>query len=154
MTPAIDLANNNNIDHQVHSYEHDASAASYGEEAAIELGIDPSQVFKTLVVETNAGELLVAVVPVSHQLNLKSLAKAAKAKRCDMADKSKVQRTTGYILGGVSPLGQKKLLRTFIDVSAQSYATIFVSAGRRGLEIELSPADLASLTNAHFTRLT
>lgn len=153
MTPAIDLAKQKHIDHRVHSYEHDASAASYGEEAATALGINPSQVFKTLVAATNAGELLVAVVPVSHQLNLKSLAKAAKAKRCDMADKLKVQRTTGYVLGGVSPLGQKKPLRTFIDTSAHDYATVFVSAGRRGLEIELAPADLAELTKGQFSQL-
>lgn len=153
MTPAIDLATSQNIDHQVHSYEHDASAASYGEEAATALGLDASQVFKTLVAETNTGELVVAVVPVSHQLNLKSLAKAAKAKRCDMADKLKVQRVTGYVLGGVSPLGQKKPLRTFIDLTAQNLKTVFVSAGRRGLEIELAPADLAKLTKGQFSQL-
>ncbi|GGY60589.1 Cys-tRNA(Pro) deacylase [Marinobacter zhanjiangensis] len=153
MTPAIDLARQVGITHQVHEYDHDPKSDSYGTEAAEKLGVDPDQVFKTLVVETDAGELVVAIVPVSNSLNLKRVAKAAKAKKVVMADKQKVQRTTGYVLGGVSPLGQKKALKTVIDESAQTFDTIHVSAGRRGLEIELAPADLASLTRASFATI-
>ncbi|MFC4257520.1 Cys-tRNA(Pro) deacylase [Marinobacter lacisalsi] len=150
MTPAIDLARKAGIAHQLHEYDHDPKSESYGTEAAEKLGLDPDRVFKTLVVETDAGELVVAIVPVSTSLNLKRVAKAAGAKKVIMADKQKVQRTTGYVLGGVSPLGQKKALKTVIDESAQAFDTIHVSAGRRGLEIELAPADLTSLTRASF----
>ncbi|MCK7543664.1 Cys-tRNA(Pro) deacylase [Marinobacter bryozoorum] len=150
MTPAINLLRKQGIAHTLHDYPHDPKSESYGTEAAEKLGLDPEQVFKTLVAETDTGELVVAIVPVSGNLNLKQLAKAAKAKKAAMADKQKVQRTTGYVLGGVSPLGQKKALRTVIDESAQAFDTIHVSAGRRGLEIELAPADLADLTRASF----
>lgn len=150
MTPAIELARKAGIAHQLHEYDHDPKSESYGTEAAEKLGLDPDRVFKTLVVESDAGELVVAIVPVSTSLNLKRVAKAAGAKKVAMADKQKVQRTTGYVLGGVSPLGQKKALKTVIDESAQAFDTIHVSAGRRGLEIELAPADLASLTRASF----
>ena len=150
MTPAIDLVRKQGIAHSLHEYPHDPKSESYGTEAAEKLGLDPDQVFKTLVAETDTGELVVAIVPVSGSLNLKQLAKAARAKKAAMADKQKVQRTTGYVLGGVSPLGQKKALRTVIDESAQAFDSIHVSAGRRGLEIELAPADLADLTRASF----
>lgn len=151
MTPAIDLARKAGISYQVHEYGHDPKSESYGTEAAEKLGLDPDRVFKTLVVETDAGELVVAIVPVSTSLNLKRVAKAVKAKKAAMADKQKVQRTTGYVLGGVSPLGQKKALTTVIDQSAQTRDAVFVSAGRRGLEIELAPQDLAMLTSAIFS---
>ncbi|SET89636.1 Cys-tRNA(Pro)/Cys-tRNA(Cys) deacylase [Marinobacter segnicrescens] len=150
MTPAVDLVRKEGIAHTLHEYAHDPKSESYGTEAAEKLGLDPDQVFKTLVAETDTGELVVAIVPVSGSLNLKQLAKAARAKKAAMADKQKVQRTTGYVLGGVSPLGQKKALRTVIDESAQAFDSIHVSAGRRGLEIELAPADLADLTRASF----
>lgn len=153
MTPAIELVRKAGIAHQLHEYDHDPKSESYGTEAAEKLGLDPDRVFKTLVVETDAGELVVAIVPVSTSLNLKRVAKAAGAKKVAMADKQKVQRTTGYVLGGVSPLGQKKALKTVIDESAQAFDTIHVSAGRRGLEIELAPADLASLTRASFATI-
>ena len=146
MTPAIDLARKAGIAHQVHEYGHDPKSDSYGTEAAEKLGLDPDRVFKTLVVETDNGELVVGIVPVSATLNLKRLARAIKAKKVTMADKQKVQRTTGYVLGGVSPLGQKKALTTVIDGSAQGFDTIYVSAGRRGLEIELSADSLRQLT--------
>ena len=158
MTPAINLAKKNKIKHSVHEYQHDASAISsgesYGQEAADKMGVNAEQVFKTLVVNLDNKELVVAVIPVSSMLSMKQVAKAAKAKKAVMADKSAVERSTGYVLGGVSPLGQKKRLRSFIDSSAQQYETIFVSAGKRGLEIELSPADLSQLLSAHFTALT
>jgi len=150
MTPAVDLVRKEGIAHTLHEYAHDPKSESYGTEAAEKLGLDPDQVFKTLVAETDTGELVVAIVPVSGSLNLKQLAKAARAKKAAMADKQKVQRTTGYVLGGVSPMGQKKALRTVIDESAQAFDSIHVSAGRRGLEIELAPADLADLTRASF----
>ena len=150
MTPALDLLKKVRAEHHIHSYEHDPKAASYGLEAAEKLGLEPAQVFKTLLASTEKGELLVAVVPVIGTLDLKALASAAKAKKTEMADLAAAQRSTGYLLGGISPLGQKKRLRTFIDQSAESFATIFVSAGRRGLEVELSPAVLAEHTNAIF----
>jgi len=134
----------------VHSYEHDPKSASYGLEAAEKLGLDPQQVFKTLLASSEKGELLVAVVPVVGTLDLKALAHAAGVKKCEMADPAAAQRATGYLVGGISPLGQKKRLRTFIDESAQNFATIHVSAGRRGLEVELAAAVLAEHTQGKF----
>ncbi|MGW1865522.1 Cys-tRNA(Pro) deacylase [Streptomyces mauvecolor] len=131
----------------VHAYEHDPSSASYGEEAAQALGVTPDRVFKTLVADVD-GELTVAVVPVAGSLDLKALASAVGGKRAAMADPAAAERTTGYVRGGISPLGQRKRLRTVLDDSASAHATICVSAGRRGLEVELSPADLAALTGA------
>ena len=149
MTPAINAAKKAKISYTVHEYDHDPAAESYGREAAEKLGVDPDRVFKTLVVDAG-GELCVAVVPVMRQLDLKLMAKATGAKKAAMADVKVVERTTGYVVGGVSPLGQKKRLTTVIDESARDAATLFVSGGRRGLDIELSPADLASLTRARF----
>ncbi|MEV5280119.1 Cys-tRNA(Pro) deacylase [Streptomyces sp. NPDC051994] len=131
----------------VHAYEHDPAAASYGEEAAQALGVSAERVFKTLVADVD-GELTVAVVPVAGSLDLKALASAVGGKRAAMADPAAAERTTGYVRGGISPLGQRKKLRTVLDDSASGHATICVSAGRRGLEVELSPADLAALTDA------
>ena len=139
--------------HRVHAYEHDAGSASYGLEAADKLQVPAARVFKTLVVGLEGVELAVAVVPVNKQLSLKSLARALGAKKQAMADPQAVERSTGYVLGGVSPLGQKKSLRTVIDQSAETFATIFVSAGRRGLEIELSPQDLCRLLDARFASI-
>lgn len=150
MTPALDLLKKVRAEHRIHSYEHDPKAASYGLEAAEKLALDPQQVFKTLLASTEKGELLVAVVPVVGTLDLKALAHAAGAKKTEMADPAAAQRSTGYLLGGISPLGQKKRLRTFIDQSAEAFATIYVSAGRRGLEVELAPAVLAEHTKAVF----
>lgn len=158
MTPAIKLAKKNNIKHIIHDYQHDANAIShgesYGQEAADKMGVSRAQVFKTLVVCLDTKELAVAVIPVSNMLSMKHIAKSAKAKKSMMANKQDVERSTGYVLGGVSPLGQKKRLRTFIDSSAKNFETIYVSAGKRGLEVELNPKDLASLLVAEFTDLT
>lgn len=150
MTPALDLLKKHRAEHRVHSYEHDPKSASYGLEAAEKLGLDPQQVFKTLLASSEKGELLVAVVPVVGTLDLKALAHAAGVKKCEMADPAAAQRATGYLVGGISPLGQKKRLRTFIDDSAQKFATIHVSAGRRGLEVELAAAVLAEHTQGKF----
>lgn len=154
MTPAINLLKKKKINYQIHSYEHDPRAASYGLEAAEKLALDPARVFKTLLVQTEAKELLVAILPVKNSLNLKQLASAAKVKKLEMADPQQAQRTTGYLLGGISPLGQKKALRTFVDQSAADFATIFVSAGRRGLEIELQAGDLLQLTAGMSAEIT
>lgn len=154
MTPAIDLATKKKVVFKVHQYQHNSNADSYGGEAARALNQDPKQVFKTLVVELNTGHLAVGLVPVSETLNLKLMASATHAKKAVMADKLKVQRTTGYVLGGVSPIGQRKTLKTIIDDSAHDFETIFVSAGKRGLEIELNVIDLARLTNARFAAIS
>lgn len=153
MTPALDLLKKARAEHRVHSYEHDPKTASYGLEAAEKLGLDPQRVFKTLLAVSEKGELLVAVVPVVGTLDLKALAHAAGVKKCEMADAQAAQRATGYLVGGISPLGQKKRLRTFIDQSAQQHETIHVSAGRRGLEVELSAAVLATHTQAQFAEI-
>ncbi|MFG2646409.1 Cys-tRNA(Pro) deacylase [Streptomyces sp. NPDC048436] len=131
----------------VHAYEHDPAHPSYGEEAAQAMGVSPERVFKTLVADVD-GELTVAVVPVAGTLNLKALATAVAGKRAVMADPAAAERATGYVRGGISPLGQRKKLRTVLDDSASAHATICVSAGRRGLEVELAPGDLAGLTGA------
>jgi Cys-tRNA(Pro)/Cys-tRNA(Cys) deacylase len=150
MTPAIDLLKKAKVVYQVHSYQHDPKAASYGLEAAEKLELEPARVFKTLLAASEKDELLVAVVPVAGTLDLKALAQAAGVKKAEMADPAAAQRATGYLLGGISPLGQKKRLRTFIDESAQQHASIYVSAGRRGLEVELAAPVLAQLTQALF----
>ncbi|WNI25277.1 Cys-tRNA(Pro) deacylase [Streptomyces sp. ITFR-16] len=133
----------------VHAYEHDPASPSYGEEAAEALGVSPDRVFKTLVADVD-GVLTVAVVPVAGSLDLKALASAVGGKRAVMADPAAAERTTGYVRGGISPLGQRKRLPTVLDASARAHATICVSAGRRGLEVELAPTDLATLTSAVF----
>lgn len=147
MTPGIDAASKAGVFHTIHEYEHDPASAGYGNEAAEKMGVDPARVFKTLVVAVDSKTLAVGVVPVTSMLSMKLIAKAAGGKKAVMADPQEVQRRTGYVLGGVSPLGQKNRLKTFIDASAEGFETVYVSAGRRGLEIELSPDDLARLTN-------
>src|SRR5690606_24715430 len=150
MTPATKVLDKAKVGYQLHRYEHDPQAESYGGEAADKLGLDPRQVFKTLLACTDTGALLVAVVPLVGGWAPERLAKAAGTKKVAMADPAAAQRSTGYLLGGISPLGQKKRLRTFIDTSARDWPRIFVSGGRRGLEIELQPQDLASQTGASF----
>ncbi|KGJ96005.1 Cys-tRNA(Pro) deacylase [Colwellia psychrerythraea] len=148
MTPAINSAQKNKVTYQVHEYIHDVSSESFGNEAAQKLGISTNRVFKTLVVSIDNKALVVAVIPVSAMLSMKLIAKTFGGKKASMALKVDVERSTGYVLGGVSPLGQKKHLKTFIDASAKQFPTIYVSAGKRGLEIELSPQDLQKLTQA------
>ncbi len=153
MTPAIDIVHQSGITHALHEYSHDASHRSYGLEAAQQLGVEEERVFKTLVVKLDERELVVAMIPVARTLSMKSIAKAAGAKKAAMAEQPEVERTTGYVLGGVSPIGQKKRLRTFIHSSASEHGTVFVSGGRRGLEIELHPADLGRLTSGVFAEV-
>lgn len=153
MTPAVNSVKKAKVEFAVHQYEHDNAHSSYGLEAAEKLAVAPERVFKTLVVKLDA-TLAVAILPVNAMLSMKSMAKACGARKAEMADKTEVQRSTGYVLGGVSPLGQKKRLKTVIDHSAQQYATIYVSGGRRGLEIELNPLDLQTLTLALFTPIS
>lgn len=153
MTPGINVARKNRITHWVHEYAHDAFSESYGLEAAEKLGIPAERVFKTLVVSLDGKELAVSVIPVSSMLSLKRIAKAFGAKKAAMATKTDVERSTGYVLGGVSPLGQKRRLRTVIDISAAGYSTVYVSAGRRGLEIELNPEDLRRLVDGQYAEI-
>ena len=141
MTPAVVAAERAGIPFTLHEYEHEEGAA-YGPEAAEKTDVDPARIFKTLVVAQD-GALSVAVVPVAAQLDLRAL-----GKRAALADRADAERATGYVLGGISPLGQRKRLPTLVDESALAFATICVSAGRRGLEIELAPADLVRLTGA------
>ncbi|MFK3975587.1 MULTISPECIES: Cys-tRNA(Pro) deacylase [Shewanella] len=150
MTPAIEMAKKHKIDFEVHEYHHDTNSESYGLEAAQKLAVPTAQVFKTLVVSVDNQSLVVGIVPVSSMLSMKLIAKAAGAKKAHMAEALAVERSSGYVLGGVSPLGQKKRLMTVIDASAQQFDCIYVSAGKRGLEISLSPADLQCLLNAKF----
>lgn len=155
MTPGINAAKKAKIIHTIHKYTHDpASGEAYGIEAALKLNVPEEQVFKTLVVSLDTGELAMGVIPVAAMLNMKRMAKACDAKKAAMATPADVERSTGYVLGGVSPLGQKKRLTTIVDGSAQRFATIYVSAGRRGLDIELAPKDLLRLTRGTFETVT
>ena len=146
-TPATAAVQRAGIPHALHEYRHDPSADSYGLEAAEALGLDPARVFKTLIVSVD-GRLTVAIVPANRHLSLKAMAAAAGGKKAAMADPAAAQRATGYVLGGISPLGQRSRLATVVDASAEDHPTIFVSAGRRGLQVELAPEDLVRLTGA------
>ncbi|GLU45943.1 Cys-tRNA(Pro) deacylase [Nocardiopsis ansamitocini] len=145
-TPATIAATRGKAAYTLHPYTV-SGAASYGEEAADSLGTEHGRVFKTLVAEVD-GTLVVGVVPVAGKLDLKALATAVSGKKAQMADPAAAERATGYVRGGISPLGQRKRLRTVVDASAAHYPTVFVSAGRRGLQMELAPHDLIRLTNA------
>ena len=149
MTPAINAAKRANVAFSTLSYAHDPQTASYGLEAAQKLNIDPQSVYKTLVTDCD-GQLVVAIIPVAEKLSLKQVAKAAKAKKASMADPALVAKKTGYVMGGVSPLGQKSRLTTIIANQAQTLMTMHVSAGKRGLEIALAPQSLQQLTQATF----
>ena len=147
-TPAIVAAERAKVAFTLHEYVHDPRAESYGLEAAEALGVAPERVFKTLLAAVDGARLVVAIVPVVAQLDLKAVAAAAGGRKAELAKPADAERATGYVVGGISPLGQKRQLPTFLDMSAEGYPTIHVSAGRRGLEIELAPADLAALTGA------
>ena len=146
-TPATVALTKAKVEFTTHTYEHDPAAKSYGLEAAEALGLAPEQVFKTLLVEVD-GKLTVGVVPVDRQLDLKAIAAAAGGKKAVMADPAAAERTTGYVVGGISPIGQKRALPTVVDTTAADHPTVYVSGGRRGLDIGLSPADLITVTKA------
>lgn len=154
MTPATKQLEKHKVPFEILQYQHDANARSFGLEAVEKLALNAEQVFKTLVVCTDTDQLAVAIIPVNVKLNLKAIAKALKVKKVKMADAKRVEASTGYILGGVSPLGQKKALTTVIDASAEQFEHIYVSGGRRGLEIALSPQDLAKLCRATFSAIS
>lgn len=145
-TPALVAVARAGVAHQVHSYQHDPAHPSYGLEAAEALGVAPARVFKTLVASVD-GRLVMGVVPVSGSLDLKALAAAVGGRRAVMADPGDAQRATGYVLGGISPLGGRTRLPLVLDLSADDHPTVLVSAGRRGLEVELAPADLLALSD-------
>lgn len=153
MTPGINQLKQNKIAHTVHEYSHQPGAESYGNEAVAKLGVAEALVFKTLLVSLDGKELAVAIIPVASKLSMKLIAKALGAKKAAMAAKTDVERSTGYVLGGVSPLGQKRSLRTVIHSSATALTTMYVSAGRRGLEIELKPEDLKAQLKSEFVEI-
>lgn len=146
-TPATVALTKAKVEFTAHTYDHDPAAKSFGLEAAEALGLAPEQVFKTLLVEVD-GKLTVGVVPVDKQLDLKAIAAAAGGKKAVMADPAAAERTTGYVVGGISPIGQKRALPTVIDATATDHAKVYVSGGRRGLDIGLSPTDLITITKA------
>lgn len=146
-TPAVEVLERAGVPFTRHSYEHDSAAASYGLEAAAQLGLDPLAVLKTLLTEVD-GRLVVGLVPVAGHLDLKALAAAVEGKKAVMAQVAVAERTTGYVVGGISPLGQRRRLPTVVDASALEHGTVYVSGGRRGLDLGLSPSDLVTLLEA------
>lgn len=153
MTPAIRAAEKARVPFEILEYVHDPAAESFGLEAAHALGLDPALVFKTLVVQTEAGQLAVGLVPVSASLDLKAMAHALGAKKAALAEPAAAERVTGYVVGGISPLGQRRALRTVVDASAAALPRMCVSAGRRGLQIALAPAGLLRLCRGEYAAI-
>ena len=152
-TPATTALDRAGVPYTLYAYHHDAAATNFGEEAAAKLEVDPRSLFKTLVVVHSGSALAVAVVPVSSHLNLKAMAAALGAKRVAMARPEAAARSSGYVIGGISPIGQRTALPTVVDSSAQDQRTILVSAGRRGLQVQLAPGDLVTVTGGRFAPL-
>jgi Cys-tRNA(Pro)/Cys-tRNA(Cys) deacylase len=148
MTPGVVQLERAKVVHRVVTYDHDPAAASYGREAAEAIGVEPGVVFKTLLASLDGTKLVVAIVPVDSMLDLKALARAAGAKKAEMADPKAAERSTGYVVGGISPFGQRKRLATYLDVSAVDHPEIYVSGGRRGVEIALAAIDLVAVLDA------
>jgi Cys-tRNA(Pro)/Cys-tRNA(Cys) deacylase len=154
MTPAIRAAEAAQIEFSLHRYEHDPKAESFGLEAAEKLGVSPQRVFKTLVAQVDGKQLIMAIIPVAERLDLKKLAARAGGKKAELADPIAAERATGYVVGGIGPLGGRKKLPTMLDASAQTFNTIFISAGQRGVQMELLREDLVRLTAATIADLT
>lgn len=150
MTPAVNLLKQKKIEHEILTYIHDPKITDFGNEAAKKLGLRANEVFKTLIVDIGKKDFVVGIVSVENMLCLKKLAKVCGVKKAMMADKKKVENSTGYLLGGVSPLGQKKKFKTFIDNKAKGLFYMYISGGKRGLDIRLKPSDLASLCDGKF----
>ena len=151
-TPATVALTRAGIAFTIHAYDHDPRAASFGEEAAVALGLSTDEVFKTLLAVVD-GRPVVGIVPVSGTLDLKALAAAAGGRRAEMADAATAQRLTGYVVGGISPIGQKRALPTFVDETAQLWDVVYVSGGRRGLDLGLAPADLLAVTDGAYAAI-
>lgn len=153
MTPAIKLLDRAGVPYQLHSYTHDDACTDYGLEASTQLGVDPRQMFKTLIVRSVAGQFAMALLSVQDRLDLKKLATAFDSKKADLAEVPVAEKMTGYVVGGISPLGCRKPLPAFIDSSIQDCETVYLSAGKRGLQLQLTPVDLIKLTNAKLAPL-
>ncbi len=155
MTPAIKVAKIAKIEYLIHEYHHDNNVDSYGEEAAQALGVNSQQVFKTLLISAPdlKDKMAVGIVPVSGQLDLKAIARQLKIKKAEIANPQDAEKITGYVVGGISPLGQKKRLKVVLDETALDFDTIYISAGKRGLEIELRPSDLIALCQAEVNKI-
>jgi Cys-tRNA(Pro)/Cys-tRNA(Cys) deacylase len=155
LTPAVKFLEKQGVTHTVHRYElGESHAGTYGEAVAKAIGAEPQRVFKTLIAQLDSGELVVAVVPVSSTLDLRALAAAAGAKSAAMAPPQAAEKATGYVTGGISPFGQRKMLRTFVDGSLETFPKVFVSAGRRGLQVEVDSSDLVRLCQASVAELS